>query len=191
MKWRCALPKAVNEPARAVVAEALKQTGCHSRGLLVCFYRGRPGNRVSGHARQNTIRFHQYTSRRLKGGSRRYRHTTTDCDGRICMTAGWPPYDPLTWATEVYSTALHEAAHVADRGWYPRGDRRLPHDERPVEAVAYAAQHEGMRRLTLRRQELLLALAVAAEDCLKTARTRQAGHIGRKGCIRVSVRRRK
>jgi len=167
MKWRCTLPKGVSEPARAMVTEALRQTKCHSRGLLVCLYRGKSHWRdwTSGHASRNTIRV-----RRYRTVGKRYRITATECDGRITMTANWPPREPLAWAEALYSTALHEAAHIADTQGYDRSDRRLPHHERPMEQAAFAAQDDALKRLTPRRQELLLALAVAAEEAVTRIR---------------------
>jgi len=172
MKLECKLPKAVHLPLRRVLAEALRQAKCHSRGLLVTVNRASRGADYStGNAGHDTIavyRYHTRKGRRLKSGKRKrhYEEKRISCDGHITITLNWPPRDPLAWVESLYGTALHEAAHIQDPNQRHHYDWRLPWAERPQEQYAQQVASDRQRAMTPRRENLLLDLAVAVEEYL-------------------------
>jgi len=83
--------------------------------------------------------------------------------------------DPLKLAEMVFSTLLHELWHYMEKVLYPnlpvaRADesgRRPPHDSRPEERRAYAAEARLMASLPPQAQEAVLELAVWIEETNK------------------------
>jgi len=146
---------------RALLEHAAKEAGCDGP-VVTKINRG--GRRPHGLAERGDWVCKWYISRRPNGRNGHLKLGTVHT--RRGYVTIWPfsAADPLICAENLYKTAVHEYAHVADLqqrkqfGQYNRQWANRPHEQRAITAATF-----GMLKRDRKRDDLILALGIAIE----------------------------